>query len=100
MMAWAVCTLTVVAIAGGPANPFRGKWYTTIGVITLEQHGELVTGNYGPNGQFPIKSTVKANALTFEYEEGKAKGNAQFLLDASGNAFTGVFHIHNGQRGP
>ncbi|MFI5454762.1 MAG: hypothetical protein ACHRXM_04865 [Isosphaerales bacterium] len=99
MLAWAACALTSVATADEPSNPFQGEWRTTIGVISLEQKGEAVTGSYGPGGRFPIKGTAKGKMLTFEYEEGPAKGDAQFMLDASGNAFTGTFQIRNGRRG-
>ena len=54
---------------------------------------------YGANGQFPLKGSVKGNILTFEYEEGQAKGDGQFTLDASGNAFTGGFQVRNGRNG-
>jgi predicted esterase len=42
---------------------------------------------------------VKGNILTFEYEEGHAKGDGRFTLDAMGNAFTGSFQIRSGQSG-
>ena len=33
--------------ADEPSSPFNGEWRTTIGVVTLEQNGESVTGSYG-----------------------------------------------------
>jgi hypothetical protein len=50
-------------------------------------------------GQFPLKGSAKGNILTFEYEDGQAKGDGRFTLDATGNAFTGRFQIRNGQSG-
>src|SRR5262249_7418419 len=91
--------LTVVATTEDPRNPFQGTWYTTIGVLKLEQKGEVVTGSYGPDGRFPIRGTAKGNTVVFEYEEGPTKGDARFLFDESGNAFTGTFQIRNGQHG-
>ncbi|HKI17735.1 MAG TPA: hypothetical protein VKA15_07630, partial [Isosphaeraceae bacterium] len=99
MLAWAVCALTAVATTDESSNPFQGEWRTTIGVVSLEQKGEAVTGSYGPRGRFLIKGTAKGNILTFEYEEGQAKGDARFMLDASGNTFTGTFQVRNGRRG-
>ncbi len=84
------------AAAGGR---FQGEWRTTISTVKLEQKGDTVTGSYGPGGRFPLKGTVKDKVLTFEYEEGQAKGEGRFTLDASGNAFTGGFQIKNGQSG-
>ena len=42
---------------------------------------------------------MKGNILTFEYEEGHAKGDGRFTLDATGNSFTGSYQIRNGQSG-
>ncbi len=100
ILAWVVSTFVAVASADEPADPFQGKWRTTIGMVKLEQKGEAVTGTYGLAGQFPLKGTTKGNVLTFEYQEGTAKGDARFTLDPSGNAFTGGFQVRNGPRGP
>lgn len=78
---------------------FDGEWQTTISLLKLKQTGVAVTGNFGANGQFPLKGSVSGNALKFEYEEGQAKGEGQFTLDASGHAFTGRFKIRNGRSG-
>jgi hypothetical protein len=43
---------------------------------------------------------VKGNVLNFDYEEGQAKGSAEFTLDASGNAFAGRFQVRGGPSGP
>jgi predicted esterase len=96
----ALYTFTTGAAADQPANSFNGKWYTSISIVSLEQNGDAVTGSYGPNGQFSIKGTAKGSTLAFEFAEGEVKGDARFLLNASGTAFTGNFHIRNGQSGP
>jgi predicted esterase len=94
------CTFSAAAArAADPVNSFQGQWRTTIGIVNLEQKGNEVTGTYGPSGQFPLKGTVKDNVLTFEYQEGQARGDGRYELDASGNAFTGTFQIRNGRRG-
>jgi predicted esterase len=98
VLATVACMLTT-ATADEPSRQFHGEWRTTIGPVQLEQKGEAVSGTYGAGGQFPLKGSVKGNTLTFEYEEGQAKGDGRFTLDATGNAFTGGFQIRNGQSG-
>ena len=96
MLACIGCILTAAATNDESGGPFQGEWRTTIGRVKLEQKGDAVTGTYGANGQFPLKGSVKGNALTFEYEEGQAKGDGRFTLEPSGNAFTGGFQVRNG----
>jgi hypothetical protein len=93
------CVFLAAATAQEPAGAFQGEWRTTIGLVTLEQKGEAVTGTYGAGGQFPLKGTLKGNLLTFAYEEGNIKGDGRFMLDAADNAFTGNFQIPGGQSG-
>ena len=92
-LTWATSTLV------DDPPPFDGEWRTTIGLVKLSQKGDDVTGTYGNPGQFPLKGSVKGKTLTFEYTEGAARGNGQFTLDNSGNAFTGGFQVQNGQGG-
>jgi hypothetical protein len=100
ILACVACIVTAAATADEPGGTFQGEWHTTIGPVKLEQKGDTVTGTYGAGGQFPLKGSVKANTLTFEYEEGEAKGDGRFTLDPSGNAFTGGFQVRNGRGGP
>ncbi len=99
VLASITCILTVVVTADEPSGQFQGEWRTTIGLVKLDQKGDAVTGTYGPGDKFPLKGSVKNNTLTFEYEEGQAKGDGRFTLDSTGNAFTGGFQIRNGQSG-
>ncbi len=100
ILASLVFTLTVAAIhAAGPDGSFQGEWRTSISIVKLQQKGNVVTGSYGNAGQFPLKGTVKDNVLTFEYTEGQAKGEGRYVLDDSGNSFTGTFQVKNGRRG-
>lgn len=78
---------------------FHGEWYPTIGLLKLDQKGQSVTGRYGPDGQFPLKGTATGDVLTFEYEEGQAKGDGRFTIDASRHAFTGGFQVRHGRAG-
>jgi predicted esterase len=94
-----LCALAPAVTADEPAGPFQGEWRTTIGIVKLEQKGEVVTGTYGPGDRFPLKGTIKGKVLTFEYEEGQAKGDGRFTIDESGSAFTGNFQIRNGRGG-
>ncbi len=95
----AACTIGGVTAAAVADGQFQGEWRTTIGIVKLEQNGSTVTGKYGPNGRFPLKGTVKGNVLTFEYQEGQAKGTGEYALDESGNAFMGKFQIRGGRSG-
>jgi predicted esterase len=90
---------TVVTTSAKGDGPFHGEWQTTISLVKLEQAGGAVTGTFGANGQFSLKGNAKGNILTFEYEEGQAKGSGLFTLDTSGHAFTGRFQIRNGRAG-
>jgi predicted esterase len=92
-------TLAMVTAAAAAEGQFQGEWRTTIGIVKLTQNAEAVTGTYGLNGRFPLKGTVKGNVLSFDYEEGQAKGSGEFTLDATGNAFTGKFQIRGGRSG-
>jgi hypothetical protein len=99
MLTCVACILTAAATADEPGGPFQGECRTTIGMVKLNQKGDAVTGSYGASGQFPLNGKVKGNTLTFEYEEGQAKGDGRFTLDALGNAFTGGFQVRNGRSG-
>ena len=88
------------ARADDAPGPFQGGWRSTIGIVTLVQKGDAVTGTYGNAGQFSLKGTVRGKVLTFAYQEGAATGNGQFTLDAAGHAFTGTFQIQGGRSGP
>jgi predicted esterase len=99
VLAGVVCTITLTTLAAAADGQFQGEWRTTIGIVKLQQNGNTVTGNYGPNGRFPLKGTVKDNVLSFDYEEGQAKGSGEYTLDASGNAFTGKFQVRGGRSG-
>ena len=100
VMLTSIATILTAAVADDEiGTQFQGEWRTTLGSVKLEQKGDAVSGTYGPQGQFPLKGTVKENVFTFEYQEGQAKGSGRFTLDATGNAFTGGFQIHNGRSG-
>jgi predicted esterase len=78
---------------------FNGEWRTSIGIVKLKQTGSAVTGTYGNAGQFTLKGTVEGKKLTFEYQEGQARGDATWTLDESGRSFRGEFRIRGGQAG-
>ena len=65
----------------------------------MNQTGNAVTGTYGNAGQFSLKGTVQGKKLTFEYQEGQAKGDAHWTLDDSGHSFRGGYKIRGGQAG-
>ena len=78
-LTWSI-SAPIVARGDDPAGPFQGEWRTTIGLVTLTQAGDQVTGTYGHAAQFSIKGTVRGKVLTFEYQEGALKGDGQFTL--------------------
>src|SRR5262249_44910756 len=90
--------IAVPVLAADEAS-FNGQWRTSIGIVNLKQTGSAVTGTYGNAGQFTLKGTVEGKKLTFEYEEGQAKGDAQWTLDESGHSFRGEFKVRGGQAG-
>jgi predicted esterase len=78
---------------------FGGEWRTSIGIVQVKQTGSAVTGTYGNAGQFTLKGTVEGKKLTFEYQEGPARGDAHWTLDDSGHSFRGEFRVRGGQAG-
>ena len=98
--AWVFLLLAIAAPAqAAEEGVFNGEWRTSIGIVKLKQTGNAVTGTYGNAGQFTLKGTVDAKKLSFEYEEGQAKGDAHWTLDESGHSFRGEFRIRGGQAG-
>lgn len=95
--AWGWLVLAPAASAG--EGVFDGEWRTSIGTVRLEQTGNDVTGTYGNAGEFTLKGTVQDHKLTFEYQEGDAKGDAQWTLDESGHSFQGRFQVRGGRAG-
>ncbi len=89
----------VVAGADSTTGRFDGEWRTSIGAVRLKQTGNSVTGAYGKDGQFTLKGTVEGKKLTFEYQEGQAKGDAHWALDESGHSFHGEYKLRDGQAG-
>src|SRR5579864_4504906 len=88
------------ASARGEGGAFQGEWRTSIGIVKLNQEGDTVTGSYGDAGQFTLKGRVaEGKVLTFEYQEGNARGDARFTLDETGRAFSGGFQVRGGQGG-
>jgi len=97
---WLAFGGVVLLAAGADEEPaFNGEWRTSIATVKLTQTGSDVTGSYGKDGAFTLKGTVDGQKLTFEYQEGEAKGDAHWTLDASGNSFDGEFKIRGGQAG-
>jgi predicted esterase len=98
-----VCGLLLVALTtsarAADEQSFNGEWRTSFGIVNLKQTDNAVTGTYGTAGQFTLKGTIAGKKLTFEYQEGQAKGDATWTLDDSGHSFRGQFRIRGGQAG-
>jgi predicted esterase len=85
--------------AANGAGDFAGEWRTSIGMVTITQSGADVTGVYGNAGQFTLQGTVQGNKLTFQYQEGQARGDAHWTLDDAGHSFRGGFQVRGGRAG-
>jgi hypothetical protein len=70
---------------------FAGRWFTSFGIMSLQQDRERVTGTYGPSGtENTIEGTVAGGVLTFRYQEALEKGTGTFRLIRYG-AFAGEY---------
>ena len=104
---WLVMAVPCRAVEEGAAEEeaagkgaFDGEWAARrSGAVKLKQAGNLVTGAYGNARQFTLKGTVEGRKLAFEYQEGQARGDADWTLDESGHSFRGGFKLHSGQTG-
>jgi predicted esterase len=76
---------------------FAGVWRTSLGTVTLKQTSDAVTGTYGDAGQFTLKGTVRGKKLTFEYQQGKTKGDGHWTIADSGHSFVGEYQARGGQ---
>src|SRR5579864_9481137 len=100
IVAWGFLSLALATPAGAAEEAaFDGEWRTSIGTVKLKQTGSAVTGTYGNAGQFTLKGTVEGKKLSFEYQEGQARGDAHWTMDDSGHSFRGQFRIRGGQAG-
>lgn len=68
---------------------FSGKWSATFGELTLEIHGNHVTGSY-PSSEGVIEGILIGDRLTFTWtEHGSSGGQGWFVLSDDGESFTG-----------
>ena len=86
---------------------FSGSWFTSFGIMQLEQRGSAVTGTYrygSADGR--IEGSVRGSLLRLRYSEGAQSGSGEFLLLRYG-IFSGSYtpggqktrHIWEGHRG-
>ena len=88
--------LALLAAAAAAQADFSGEWLTDYGMLTFTQNGADVEGSYGNN---PLKGKVDGETLTFEYTEGRAKGEGSFTLGKDGLTFEGKWKVHGGRSG-
>lgn len=81
------------------AADFSGEWRTSFGLATFKQTGDRVTGTYGDAGQFTLEGTVGGDKLTFDYQEGQARGAGEWTFDRSALSFRGKFQVQGGRAG-
>ena len=77
---------------------FAGRWFTSFGLMTLQQDGACVKGTYGRNGsENVIVGTLSSGRLMFSYEEQFEKGNGWFRLTRHGS-FAGEYLAEGSQQ--
>lgn len=70
---------------------FAGRWFTSFGVMILQQDGAHVHGTYGRTGsENVIDGTLSAGRLTFRYKEPFEQGTGWFGLRRR-NRFAGEY---------
>jgi hypothetical protein len=70
---------------------FSGRWFTSFGIMLLQQDGDRVTGTYGQSGnENTIEGAVAGALLTFRYVEALEKGSGWFRLKRAGT-FSGEY---------
>jgi hypothetical protein len=70
---------------------FSGRWFTSFGIMTLQQVRDRVTGTYGMSGtENTIEGTVSGGTLAFRYQEAFEKGTGTFRLKRHGT-FVGEY---------
>jgi hypothetical protein len=82
--------LLSIQASAAKAKDFSGQWETTYGLMTLEQKGVSVSGQYIMGGERgSIEGKVQNRRLDFKYREPNASGEGWFELDAGGDRFSG-----------
>ena len=97
MQSFISCRIVVVFLlllsiqaSAAKAKDFSGQWETTYGLMTLEQKGVSVSGQYIMGGErCSIEGKVQNRRLDFKYREPNASGEGWFELDAGGDRFSG-----------
>jgi hypothetical protein len=70
---------------------FSGRWFTSFGIMTLQQDRNTVTGTYGASGtENAIEGTVADGVLRFRYREASEQGTGWFRLKRYGT-FAGEY---------
>jgi hypothetical protein len=70
---------------------FAGRWFTSFGIMTLQQDRDRVTGTYGTNGtENTFEGTIANGVLAFRYQEAFEKGTGTFRLKRHGT-FAGEY---------
>src|SRR5262245_37289760 len=70
---------------------FSGRWFTSFGIMILQQDRERITGTYGLSGtENLIEGSIAGGIFTFRYQEAFEKGTGTFRLRRYG-AFAGEY---------
>ncbi|MGH7470902.1 MAG: hypothetical protein ACRENP_23390 [Longimicrobiales bacterium] len=94
LSAWIAAVLVLVVPACwayAQRNDFAGRWETTYGIMTLEQAGKSVSGQYIVDGQHSsIEGKIQGRRLKFRFRTPKVSGEGWFALDSAGGRFSGA----------
>lgn len=85
----ALAAALVFAVSIAPAQDWAGKWYSTRGVLDLEQEGAAVKGRWGDKGG-TLKGEANGRELTFTLEQGPETFKGTLELVDDGHFFTGT----------
>jgi aspartyl protease len=99
LSAWIAAVLLLIVPARwayAQRNDFAGRWETTYGIMTLEQDGKSVLGQYVVDGQHcSIEGKIQGRRLNFRFNTPKFSGEGWFVLDSAGGRFDGAARQDN-----
>ena len=77
-----------------------GDWDTDFGMLTLEMHGNKITGEYG-DSEGEVEGVCGGNVITGKWWQlcadglGSTFGDFKLIVDNNGESFTGTWRSSN-----
>jgi hypothetical protein len=73
------------------SSGYTGHWFTSFGPMILNDHGERITGTYGPSGkENTLEGSSENGVLAFRYAEDLEQGAGTVRLKRA-NHFAGIY---------